>query len=78
MTSLPAIELPINPESYYGHSLAIEHLTAGTTIYVGPSPTATEVLVNSFSYNPEGWYEIFADNAVYVAKPTTRVRFKSN
>jgi hypothetical protein len=78
MTPSQAIELPINPESYYGHSLAIEHLTAGTTIYIGPSRTATEVLVNSTSYNPEGWYEIFTDQAVYVAKPTTRVAFKNS
>lgn len=78
MTSLPAIEIPINPESYYGHSIAIEHLTAGTTIYIGPSRTATEVLVNNFSYNPEGWYEIFTDQAVYIAKPGTRVTFKNS
>jgi hypothetical protein len=78
MTPSQAIELPINPESYYGQSLAIEHLTAGTIIYIGPSRTATGVLVNNVSYNPEGWYEVFTDQAVYVAKPTTRVAFKNS
>lgn len=78
MTSLPAIELPINPESYYGHTLAIEHLTSGTIIYIGPSRTAVQVLVNNVNYNPEGWYEVFTDQAVYIAKPNTRVTFKNS
>jgi hypothetical protein len=78
MTSLPAIELPINPESYYGQSIAVSNLNAGTTIYIGPSPTAREVFVNNVNYNPEGWYEVFTDEAVYIAKPNTRVTFKNS
>ncbi len=78
MTTLPVFRLPINPESYYGHSISIENLAPGFSIYVGPSSTAKEVLVQNISYNPEGWYEVFTEHAVYFAKPSTRVGFKNS
>ena len=78
MTTLPAIELPINPESYYGQSTTVPNLLPNSYIYIGPSRTATAVLVNHINYNPQGWHEIYTDHAVYIALPNTRVAFKNN
>lgn len=78
MTTLPAIELPLNPESYYGQISSVQNLTPGVYIYVGPSRTATAVLVDHINYNSEGWHEIYTAQAVYIALPNTRVGFKNN
>jgi len=78
MKTLPAIKLPMNPESYYGQSSTVENIFPGTYIYIGPSRTATAVLVNDINYNSNGWYELYTDEVVYIASPNTRVGFKNN
>jgi hypothetical protein len=78
MTTLPAIELPLNPESYYGQSCTVENLSPGSYIYIGPSRTAKAVRVDHINYNSEGWHELYTDHAVYIALPNTRVGFKNN
>jgi len=75
--TLPAIELPFSPESYYGQIADVGNIIPGTYIYIGPSRTATAVCVNHINYNPEGWHELYTDHAVYIALPNTRIGFRN-
>lgn len=75
---LPAVELPKNPRPYYGKSISVENLAPGDHIYVGPSRHSTvEIIINDINYNLEGWYEIYTDDTVYIAQPSTRIQYKT-
>ena len=71
---LQTIELPLNPENYYGHSIAVNNLKVCNVIYLGNNKNATLHLVTSITWNESGWYEILADpNFKLIAPPNTRV-----
>ena len=74
--TLPTLQLPLNPENYYGRSSAIENLILGESIYVGPSATCEEMVVKEMAYNELGYYEIYTDKATLIAHPHTRVSTK--
>ena len=73
---MPTLQLPLNPENYYGRSSAIENLILGESIYVGPSATCEEMVVKEMAYNELGYYEIYTDKATLIADRNTRVATK--
>lgn len=73
---MPTLQLPLNPENYYGRSSAIENLILGESIYVGPSATCEEMVVKEMAYNELGYYEIYTDKATLIADRNTRVACK--
>jgi hypothetical protein len=71
---LQTIELPLNPENYYGHSISVNNLKVSNVIYLGDNKNATLHLVTSITWNESGWYEVLADpNFKLIAPPNTRV-----
>lgn len=71
---IQTIELPLNPENYYGFSIAINNLQVSNVIYVGNNKNVTLHLVTSITCNKSGCYEILADpNLRLIAQPNTRV-----
>lgn len=71
---IQTIELPLNPENYYGHSVAMNNLKVNNVIYLGNNKNATLHLVTSITWNESGWYEVLADpNLKLIAPPNTRV-----
>jgi hypothetical protein len=74
--TLPTLQLPLNPENYYGRSSAIENLILGESIYVGPSATCEEMVVKEIAYNDSGHYEIYTGKAILIADRNTRVATK--
>ena len=68
------VELPMNPENYYGSSIAINSLKVNDVIYLGNNKNATLHLVTDITWNESGWYEVSADpNIRMIAPPNTRV-----
>lgn len=68
------VELPMNPENYYGSSIAINNLKVNDVIYLGNNKNATLHLVTDITWNESGWYEVSADpNIRMIAPPNTRV-----
>jgi hypothetical protein len=71
---LQTIELPLNPENYYGHSISVNNLKVNDVIYLGNNKNATLHLVTDITWNESGWYEVLADpNIKMIAPPNTRV-----
>jgi hypothetical protein len=71
---LQTIELPLNPENYYGHSISVNNLKVSNVIYLGNNKNATLHLVTDITWNESGWYEVSADpNIRMIAPPNTRV-----
>jgi hypothetical protein len=76
---LQTIELPLNPENYYGSSIAINNLKVNDVIYLGNNKNATLHLVTDITWNESGWYEVSADpNIRMIAPPNTRVNLARN
>lgn len=72
-------ELPINPENYYGSSIAINNLKVNDVIYLGNNKNATLHLITDITWNESGWYEVSADpNIRMIAPPNTRVNLARN
>jgi len=72
------ILLPLNPDNYYGKSIAVENLEIGMTLFVGQSQNTEEMVVQSFSSDStNSYYEIHTDKAILTARPLTRVQYKS-
>lgn len=68
------IELPLNPENYYGSSVSMNNLKVSNVIYLGNNRNATLHLVTSITWNESGWYEVLADpNLRLIAPPNTRI-----
>ena len=68
------VELPMNPENYYGSSIAINNLKVNDVIYLGNNKNATLHLITDITWNESGWYEVSADpNIRMIAPPNTRV-----
>ena len=68
------VELPMNPENYYGSSIAINNLKVNDVIYLGNNKNATLHLVTDITWNESGWYEVSADPYIrMIAPPNTRV-----
>lgn len=73
------VELPMNPENYYGSSIAINNLKVNDVIYLGNNKNATLHLVTDITWNESGWYEVSADpNIRMIAPPNTRVNLARN
>jgi len=73
------VELPMNPENYYGSSIAINNLKVNDVIYLGNNKNATLHLVTDITWNESGWYEVSADpNVRMIAPPNTRVNLARN
>lgn len=71
------IVLPINPETYYGSSIAVENLSVGMKLYIGNHNQVEEVVITSLTKDIHSYY-IETDSAVYVAFPGTRVQYSTN
>jgi len=73
------VELPMNPENYYGSSIAINNLKVNDVIYLGNNKNATLHLITDITWNESGWYEVSADpNIRMIAPPNTRVNLARN
>ena len=73
------IELPLNPENYYGSSVSMNNLQINNVIYVGNNKNVTLHLVTSITRNDSGWYEVLADpDLKLIASPNTRVNLARN
>lgn len=77
-TIKPRILLPVNPDHYYGTSIAVENLEIGMVLFVGPSQYTEEMVIESFGQDEtKTRYEIHTDKAILTASPLTRVQYKS-
>lgn len=71
---IQTIELPLNPENYYGFSISINNLQVNNVIYLGNNKNATLHVITSITWNESGWYEVLADpNLKLIAPPNTRI-----
>lgn len=69
------ISLPVVSNNYYGQSLAVENISVGDILYVGPNPIATPTLVTEIHQQDNG-YTILTEDFKLFAHPTTRLSVK--
>ena len=69
------IRLPLMPENYYGSFPVVTNLKVGDVLYIGPSLTCEEMIIESLTQDLNNLV-IKTDKSILVAHSITRVNRK--